>query len=72
MYEAINKIAKANGLDFIFDKSGDMLMLVANSKYDRSGEVLEELGVVSTNGGKDDSNLPPLSRYNSDDDLPPR
>ena len=49
-----------------------MLMLVANSKYDRSGEVLEELGVVSTNGGKDDSNLPPLSRDNSDDDLPPR
>ena len=72
VYEAINKIAKANGLDFIFDKSGDMLMLVANSKYDRSGEVLEELGVVSTNGGKDDSNLPPLSRDNSDDDLPPR
>ena len=72
MYEAINKIAKASGLDFIFDKSGDMLMLVANSKYDRSEEVLEELGVVSTNGGKDDSNLPPLSRDNSDDDLPPR
>ena len=72
VYEAINKIAKANGLDFIFDKSGDMLMLVANSKYDRSEEVLEELGVVSTNGGKDDSNLPPLSRDNSDDDLPPR
>ena len=72
VYEAINKIAKSNGLDFIFDKSGDMLMLVANSKYDRSGEVLEELGVVSTNGGKDDSNLPPLSRDNSDDDLPPR
>ena len=72
VYEAINKIAKANGLDFIFDKSGDMLMLVANSKYDRSGEVLEELGVVSTNGGKDDSNLPPLSRDNSDDDRPPR
>ena len=72
VYEAINKIAKANGLDFIFDKSGDMLMLVANSKYDRSGEVLVELGVVSTNAGKDDTNLPPLSRDNSNDDLPPR
>ena len=72
VYEAINKIAKSNGLDFIFDKSGDMLMLVANSKYDRSGEVLEELGVVSTNGGKDDANLPPGSRDNTVDDLPPR
>ena len=72
VYEAINKIAKSNGLDFIFDKSGDMLMLVANSKYDRSGEVLEELGVVSTNGGKDDANLPPGSRENTVDDLPPR
>ena len=72
VYEAINKIAKSNGLDFIFDKSGDMLMLVANSKYDRSGEVLEELGVVSTNGGKDDANLPPGSRNNTVDDLPPR
>ena len=72
VYEAINKISKSNGLDFIFDKSGDMLMLVANSKYDRSGEVLEELGVVSTNGGKDDANLPPGSRDNTVDDLPPR
>ncbi|HBN03708.1 MAG TPA: hypothetical protein DD396_06645 [Bacteroidetes bacterium] len=72
VYEAINKIAKSNGLDFIFDKSGDMLMLVANSKYDRSGEVLEELGVVSTNGGKDDANLPPGSRDNTVDDLTPR
>jgi outer membrane protein len=72
VYEAINKIAKSNGLDFIFDKSGDMLMLVANSKYDRSGEVLEELGVVSTNGGKDDANLPPGGRDNTVDDLPPR
>jgi outer membrane protein len=72
VYEAINKIAKSNGLDFIFDKSGDMLMLVANSKYDRSGEVLEELGVVSINGGKDDANLPPGSRDNTVDDLPPR
>ena len=48
----------ANGLDFIFDKSGDLLMLVSNSKYDRSDEVLEELGVVSTSSEKG-SNLPP-------------
>jgi len=68
LYEAINKIAKNNGLDFIFDKSGDMLMLVSNPKYDRSDEVLEELGVVVQEGGNKD-NLPPGS---DDSDLPPR
>jgi hypothetical protein len=45
-------------MDFIFDKSGELLMLVSNSKYDRSDEVLEELGVVSTTTEKD-KNLPP-------------
>jgi len=68
VYEAINKVAKENGLDFIFDKSGDMLMLVSNPKYDRSGEVLEELGVVPTDM-KEGSNLP---NNDEDIDLPPR
>ena len=73
VYEAINKVAKNNGLDFIFDKSGDMLMLVSNPKYDRSDEVLEELGVVPTKGGNsDDNNLPPGAGDTDDDDLPPR
>ena len=70
VYEAINKVAKANGLDFIFDKSGDMLMLVSNPKYDKSDEVLEELGVVPTKGGNSD-NLPGSDDYD-DDALPPR
>ncbi len=68
VYEAINKVAKENGLDFIFDKSGDMLMLVSNPKYDRSGEVLEELGVVPTDM-KEGNNLP---NDDEDIDLPPR
>ena len=73
VYEAINKVAKNNGLDFIFDKSGDMLMLVSNPKYDRSDEVLEELGVVPTKGGNsDDNNLPQGAGDTEDDDLPPR
>ena len=71
VYDAINKVAKNNGLDFIFDKSGDMLMLVSNPKFDRSDEVLEELGVVVT---KDDNNLPGSGGNNDSDvdDLPPR
>ncbi|MFT4826730.1 MAG: outer membrane protein [Paracoccaceae bacterium] len=71
LYEAINKVAKGNGLDFIFDKSGDMLMLVSNSKYDRSDEVLEELGVVPSKNGND-NNLPPGAKDYDDEDLPPR
>jgi len=73
VYEAINKVAKNNGLDFIFDKSGDMLMLVSNPKFDRSDEVLEELGVVPTKGGNsDDNNLPTGGGDMGDEDLPPR
>lgn len=68
VYAAINKVAKSNGLDFIFDKSGDMLMLVSNPKYDRSDEVLEELGVIVTEGV---GNNLPNDTYN-DEDLPPR
>lgn len=74
VYAAINKVAKENGLDFIFDKSGDMLMLVSNPKFDRSGEVLEELGVVSTDGGDGGNNLPPGfdDDDSEDENLPPR
>lgn len=70
VFEAITKVAKENGFDFIFDKSGDMVMLVSNAKYDRSDEVLEELGVVDTGdgSGSDTDNLP----QDGDSDLPPR
>jgi outer membrane protein len=46
VYVAIQKIAKDNTLDFIFDKSSDMIMLFSNPEYDMSDEVLKELGVV--------------------------
>ena len=72
VYEAINKVAKNNGLDFIFDKSGDMLMLVSNPKYDRSDEVLEDLGVVPTSKSDNGDNLPPGGNDDDADDLPPR
>lgn len=72
VFEAIKTVAAENGLDFIFDKSGDMLMLVSNPKYDRSDEVLEELGVVPT-GDNRDNNLPPTTGGGrGDDNLPPR
>lgn len=51
VFEAIQKVAKDNALDFIFDKSGAVTMLYTNAKYDRSDEVLEELGVSTTGEG---------------------
>ncbi|MBI3235620.1 MAG: OmpH family outer membrane protein [Bacteroidetes bacterium] len=46
VFEAIQKVARKSGLDFIFDKGGDMIMLYSNSKFDKSDEVLEELGIT--------------------------
>lgn len=48
VFEACQKIAKANALDFIFAKSTEMIMLYSNAKYDKSDEVLQELGVNVT------------------------
>jgi outer membrane protein len=41
---AIEDIATANGYAVIFDKSGSVTMIYANSKYDKSDDVLEKLG----------------------------
>lgn len=68
LFESINKVAKQNGLDFMFDKSGDMLMLVVNKKYDRSDEVLEDLGITPIKENK--SNLPPSATKSNDNNLP--
>lgn len=51
VFEAIQKVAKDNALDFIFDKAGAITMLYTNAKFDRSGEVLEELGISGTGEG---------------------
>ncbi|MBI1307147.1 MAG: OmpH family outer membrane protein [Bacteroidetes bacterium] len=67
VYEAIQKIANKNKLDFIFDKSGDLVMLFSNNRFDKSDEVLEELGITTIRDNKKtNGDTPP-----SDDDLPP-
>jgi outer membrane protein len=48
VFEAVQKIAKQGALDFIFAKGGEMIMLFSNAKYDKSDEVLAELGVAVT------------------------
>ena len=44
VYNAIKAVAEKNGLGFIMDKSGQVSLLYANSKYDRSDDVLVYLG----------------------------
>jgi len=53
VYEAIQKIAKDENLDFIFDKSSDMTMLYSNAKYDKSDNILSLLGVAPTKEEKE-------------------
>lgn len=48
VFDAIQKLAQEEGLDFIFDKSGAVTMLYVNAKYDRSDEVLDLLGIEAT------------------------
>ena len=46
VFEAVQKVAKDQALDFIFDKSSDLIMLYTNVRFDKSDEVLEALGVA--------------------------
>lgn len=46
VFESIAKVARKSGLDFIFEKGGEMVMLYSNSKFDKSDEVLEEMGIT--------------------------
>ena len=71
VFEAIQTIAKREDMDFIFDKSGDMIMLFSNARFDKSDEVLEELGITpldeKSKKKEEDSNLP-----DAGGDLPPQ
>jgi outer membrane protein len=43
IFNALKEVAESEGYDFIFDKSGDILILYANEKYDLTRKVLEKL-----------------------------
>ncbi len=43
IYKAIAEIAKEEGMQFVFDKSGDIILLYADSKYDITYKVLDKL-----------------------------
>jgi len=44
VFNAIKAVAEKSGLGFILDKSGQVSILYANSKYDKSDDVLVYLG----------------------------
>lgn len=44
VYNAIKTVAEKNALGFILDKAGQVSILYANSKYDKSDDVLSLLG----------------------------
>jgi outer membrane protein len=43
IYAAIQKVAKEEGMNFIFDKSGDIILLYADSAFDVTYKVLDKL-----------------------------
>ncbi len=45
VFNAITKVAKTKGVDFIFDKSSGTTMLYSDEKFDYSNEVLKSLGL---------------------------
>lgn len=53
MFDAVQIVAKAQGLDYIFDKASGVQMLYANPRHDKTFEVMEELGIpLSENESK--------------------
>lgn len=59
VFEAVEKVAKKNALQIIFDKSADLVMIYTNPIHDYSDHVLDELGL----GDKNDK--PDNERYNN-------
>ncbi len=49
VYAAIEKVAKKKGLQIVFDKSGDLVMLYTDTKHDYTDFVLDELGLGDKN-----------------------
>ncbi len=50
VFEAVEKVAKNNRLQIVFDKSGDLVMIYTDPIHDYTDYVLEELGLGENNG----------------------
>ena len=49
VFEAVEKVAKANRLAIIFDKAGELVMIYTDPRHDYTDFVLEELGLGDPN-----------------------
>jgi outer membrane protein len=49
VYEAVEKVAKSKQLQFIFDRSGALVMIYSNPVHDYTDYVLESLGLGDKN-----------------------
>ncbi|RDV14120.1 OmpH family outer membrane protein [Pontibacter diazotrophicus] len=47
VFEAVEKVSKSKGVQMMFDKSGDLVMIYTNPVHDYTEYVLEELGLAS-------------------------
>lgn len=50
VFKAVQDVAKEDGFDYVFDKSGDILLMYANEKYDLTQKVMSKLRVVPPSG----------------------
>jgi outer membrane protein len=49
VWDAVDKVAKQNNLAIVFDKSGELVMIYTDPRYDYTDFVLEELGLGDPN-----------------------
>jgi outer membrane protein len=49
VFEAVEKVAKANRLAIVFDKAGELVMIYTDPRHDYTDFVLEELGLGDPN-----------------------
>jgi len=50
VFKAIQDVALEEGYDYVFDKSGEILLMYANPKFDLTPKVLAKLTVVPSGG----------------------
>jgi outer membrane protein len=49
VWDAVDKVAKQNSLAILFDKSGELVMIYTDPRYDYTDFVLDELGLGDPN-----------------------
>jgi outer membrane protein len=52
VFKAVQELAKEENFDYVFDKSGDILLMYANEKYDLTQKVFARLKVTAAPAGK--------------------